>query len=99
MTLPALPADLVYTVTEADYTTVDGYTTEPETRELSGTIVNKGDHKADFVNKRYVNDLTVSNTVTGDGAELDKPFKYTVTFDVQERIKPTIMSIQTAQRA
>lgn len=79
--LPALPADLVYTVTEADYTTVDGYTTEPETRELSGTIVNKGDHKADFVNKRYVNDLTVSNTVTGDGAELDKPFKYTVTFD------------------
>ena len=81
VTLPALPADLVYTVTEADYTTVDGYTTEPETRELSGTIVNKGDHKADFVNKRYVNDLTVSNTVTGDGAELDKPFKYTVTFD------------------
>jgi hypothetical protein len=53
----------------------------PETRELSGTIVNKGDHKADFVNKRYVNNLTVSNTVTGDGAEPDKPFKYTVIFD------------------
>ncbi|RAR44519.1 DUF5979 domain-containing protein [Paenibacillus sp. MDMC362] len=79
--LPALPADLAYAVTEADYTTVDGYTTMPETRELSGTIVNKGDHKADFVNKRYVNNLTVSNTVTGDGAEPDKPFKYTVTFD------------------
>ena len=63
--LPALPADLAYTVTEADYTTVDGYLTMPETRELSGTIVNKGDHKADFVNKRYVNNLTVSNTVTG----------------------------------
>ncbi|ANY76582.1 hypothetical protein BBD41_14735 [Paenibacillus ihbetae] len=78
---PALPADLVYTVTEADYTTVDGYTTMPETRELSGTIVNKGDHKADFVNKRNVNNLTVSNTVTGDGAEPDKPFKYTMTFD------------------
>ncbi|MCM3262100.1 SpaA isopeptide-forming pilin-related protein [Paenibacillus lautus] len=79
--LPALPADLAYTVTEADYTTVDGYMTMPETRELSGTIVNKGDHKADFVNKRYVNNLTVSNTVTGDGAEPDKPFKYTVIFD------------------
>ncbi|WP_339220704.1 carboxypeptidase regulatory-like domain-containing protein [Paenibacillus sp. FSL W7-1332] len=79
--LPALPADLVYTVTEADYTTVDGYTTIPEKRELSGSIVNKGDHKADFVNNRNVSNLTVSNTVTGDGAELDKPFKYTVTFD------------------
>ncbi|CAH1197217.1 carboxypeptidase regulatory-like domain-containing protein [Paenibacillus sp. JJ-223] len=78
---PTLPAGLVYTVTEADYTTVDGYTTEPETRELSGKIENKGDHKADFVNKRYVYNLTVSNTVTGDGAESDKPFKYTVTFD------------------
>ncbi|GAA0351300.1 DUF7601 domain-containing protein [Bacillus horti] len=80
MTLPALPADLGYTVTQKDYTP-DSYTTMPVTRELSGTIVNKGDHKADFVNERYVNDLTVSNTVTGDGAESDKPFKYTVTFD------------------
>nr|WP_307541018.1 DUF5979 domain-containing protein [Paenibacillus sp. W4I10] len=81
VTIPALPAGLVYTVTEGDYTTADGYTTMPETRELSGTIVDKGDHKADFINKRYVNNLTVSNTVTGDGAEPDKPFKYTVTFD------------------
>ncbi|MFD3262212.1 carboxypeptidase regulatory-like domain-containing protein [Paenibacillus lentus] len=81
VTLPALPKDLVYTVTEADYTTVDGYTTTPETRELFGTIENNGDHKADFVNERFVSDLTVSNTVTGDGAEPDKPFQYTVTFD------------------
>ncbi|MBW5448974.1 hypothetical protein GE107_23325 [Cohnella sp. CFH 77786] len=81
VTLPALPVNLIYTVTEGDYTTVDGYTTMPETRKLSGTIVNKGDHKADFVNKRNVSNLTVSNTVTGDGAEPDKPFKYTVTFD------------------
>lgn len=77
---PALPADLVYTVTQTDYT-ADGYTTDPENKLYSGTVEHKGDHKADFVNKRYVNDLTVSNTVTGDGAELDKPFKYTVTFD------------------
>ncbi|MGG3308694.1 carboxypeptidase regulatory-like domain-containing protein [Paenibacillus lautus] len=77
---PALPADLGYTVIQTDYTP-DGYTTMPETRELFGTIENKGDHMADFVNKRYVNDLTISNTVTGDGAELDRPFKYTVTFD------------------
>ncbi|WP_397328546.1 DUF7601 domain-containing protein [Paenibacillus arenilitoris] len=81
VTLPALPANMVYTVTEDDYTTIDGYTTTPGTRELSGTIVNKGDHKADFVNQRYVSNLTISNTVTGDGDEPDKPFKYTVTFD------------------
>ncbi|WP_372631005.1 DUF5979 domain-containing protein [Cohnella sp.] len=80
MTLPALPAGLVYTVTQTDYTP-DGYTTEPGTRERYGAIEYKGDHKADFINKRYVNNLVVRNTVTGDGAESDKLFEYTVTFD------------------
>ncbi len=77
---PALPAGLTYTVTQADYTP-DAYITEPGTRELSGAIENTKVHQADYVNKRYVNNLTVSNTVTGDGSELGKPFKYTVTFD------------------
>ncbi|PQP84156.1 hypothetical protein C0Q44_06050 [Paenibacillus sp. PCH8] len=81
VTLSALPADLVYSVTEADYTTVDGYTTTPETRELSGTIMNKGDHKADFVNERTVNKLTVSNTVMGNGGDKTKEFEYTVIFE------------------
>ncbi|NUU77386.1 DUF7601 domain-containing protein [Paenibacillus xylanilyticus] len=81
VTLPALPADLVYTVTEADYTTVDGYTTTPETRELTDTIVNKGDHKADFVNERNVNKLTVSNRVMGNGGDKTKEFEYTVIFE------------------
>ncbi len=81
VTLPILPADLVYTVTEADYTTVDGYITTPETRELSGTIVNKGDHKADFINERTVNKLTVSNTVMGNGGDKTKVFEYTVVFE------------------
>lgn len=81
VTLSALPAGLVYTVTEADYTTVDGYTTNPETRELTGTIVNKGDHKADFVNERTVNKLTVSNTVMGNGGDKTKDFEYTVIFE------------------
>ncbi|WP_046232674.1 SpaA isopeptide-forming pilin-related protein [Paenibacillus algorifonticola] len=81
VTFPVLPADLVYTVTEADYTTVDGYTTTPETRELSGTIVNKGDHKADFINERTVNKLTVSNTVMGNGGDKTKEFEYTVLFE------------------
>ncbi|SEL18881.1 hypothetical protein SAMN04488688_10393 [Paenibacillus sp. cl141a] len=81
VTLPTLPADLVYTVTEADYTTVDGYITTPGTRELSGTIENKGDHKADFINERTVNKLTVSNTVMGNGGDKTKAFEYTVTFE------------------
>ncbi|MCM3173618.1 carboxypeptidase regulatory-like domain-containing protein [Paenibacillus sp. MER 99-2] len=78
VTLAALPADLVYTVTEADYTTSDGYTTTPETREYSGTVVNKGDHKADFINERIVNKLTISNTVMGNGGDPTKEFEYTV---------------------
>jgi LPXTG-motif cell wall-anchored protein len=80
-TLPMLPANLVYTVTEADYTTVDGYTTKPETRELSGTIVFKGDHKADFINERIVSKLTISNTVMGNGADKTKEFEYTISFE------------------
>ncbi|MDP4096394.1 carboxypeptidase regulatory-like domain-containing protein [Paenibacillus sp. P96] len=81
VTLPILPANLVYTVTEGDYTTVDGYTTKPETRELSGTIVFKGDHKADFINERVVSKLTISNTVMGNGADKTKEFEYTVSFE------------------
>lgn len=81
VTLPTLPAGMTYTVTETDYTTVDGYTTNPETRELTGTIENKGDHKADFVNERTVNRLTVSNTVMGNGGDKTKDFEYTVIFE------------------
>ncbi|GIO63256.1 hypothetical protein J43TS9_48300 [Paenibacillus cineris] len=81
MTLPALPAGLVYTVTEGDYTTVDGYTTKPESREWSDTIVNKGDHKADFINERIVNKLTISNTVMGNGGDKTKEFEYTFSFE------------------
>nr|WP_154960262.1 carboxypeptidase regulatory-like domain-containing protein [Paenibacillus xylanexedens] len=79
--LPALPANLVYTVTEDDYTTVDGYTTTPDTRELSGSIVNKGDHKADFINERIVNKLTISNTVMGNGGDKTKEFEYIIRFE------------------
>ncbi|MBU5349626.1 LPS biosynthesis protein [Paenibacillus lautus] len=81
VTFPTLPADLVYTVTEADYTTVDGYTTVPGTRELSDKVVYEGDHKADFVNKRYVSNLTVSNTVMGNGGDKTKAFEYTILFE------------------
>ncbi|KQY79852.1 hypothetical protein ASD24_18055 [Paenibacillus sp. Root52] len=80
VTLAALPADLMYTVTEADYTTIDGYTTTPETREYSGTIVNKGDHKADFINERTVISLLIINTVKGKADDKQKPFTYTITF-------------------
>ncbi|RED33416.1 carboxypeptidase regulatory-like domain-containing protein [Paenibacillus sp. VMFN-D1] len=78
---PALPANLVYTVTEGDYTTADGYTTEPQTRVWSGKIADKGDHKADFLNERTVNKLTISNTVIGNGGDKTKEFEYTVSFE------------------
>lgn len=80
VSLPALPVDLVYTVTEDDYTTVDGYTTEPELREWSDTIEDKGDHQAHFVNERIVSNLTISNTVMGNGGEKTKEFEYTISF-------------------
>lgn len=90
VTFPTLPADLVYTVNEADYTSVDGYTTIPGTRELSGSIVNKGDHKADFINERTVNKLTISNTVMGNGSDKTKEFEYTVNFEDTGKRKVTL---------
>ncbi|MNO43796.1 Pilin precursor [compost metagenome] len=80
VTLPTLPAGLGYTVTQTDYTP-DGYITMPKTRELSDTIVNKGDYKADFINERIVNKLTVSNTVMGNGGDKMKEFEYIVSFE------------------
>ncbi|HEY4390952.1 MAG TPA: SpaA isopeptide-forming pilin-related protein, partial [Paenibacillus sp.] len=78
--LPALPADLIYTVTQTDYT-ADGYTTDPGNKLYSSAVENKGDHKAAFINKRVVNKLTISNTVMGNGGEKTKDFEYIVTFD------------------
>ncbi|WP_270172346.1 DUF7601 domain-containing protein [Paenibacillus sp. SYP-B4298] len=81
VTLPALPEGLVYAVTQAEYTIIDGYTTTPETREYSGSIEYKGDHKADFINERMVAKLTISNKVMGNGGNKTRDFEYTVSFE------------------
>ncbi|TCZ72148.1 hypothetical protein E0485_22395, partial [Paenibacillus albiflavus] len=79
--IPRLPKDLVYTVTEADYTAPDGYATEPGSRSYTNKIVGNGDHKASFGNTRMVyGNLLVGNTVTGSGGDKNKEFDYKVTF-------------------
>ncbi|MFB9274833.1 DUF7601 domain-containing protein [Cohnella cellulosilytica] len=79
--LPALPAGLVYTVTQTDYTVDGGYTTSPTSRTYSGTVENNGDYKADFINERTVNKLTITNTVMGNGGDTTKEFEYTIVFE------------------
>ncbi|BFH66711.1 hypothetical protein J27TS7_38960 [Paenibacillus dendritiformis] len=78
--IPKLPKDLVYTVTENDYSAV-GYSTDPAKGIHTGTIVGNGDHKAPFVNTRMVyGRLLIGNTVTGNGGDKHKEFTYKVNF-------------------
>ncbi|GIO43834.1 DUF7601 domain-containing protein [Paenibacillus apis] len=78
--IPRLLKDLVYTVTEADYT-ADGYTTNWPDRQTTGTIAEGGDHKAEIVNTRMVyGGLLIGETVEGTGADKGKNFTFTVEF-------------------
>ena len=79
LVIPMLLKDLIYTVTETDYS-AEEYTTEPANRIYTDTIIGNGDHKADFVNKRTVyGGLLIDNTVTGSGGDKTKDFDYAVT--------------------
>jgi len=80
LVIPKLIEGLTYKVTQNGYT-VDNYITTPNTYLYEGTIDKNGDHKADFVNDRTVNKLTINNTVMGNGGDKTKEFKYTVTFE------------------
>lgn len=76
--LPVLPVGLTYIVTQQDYSAED-YTTDPTGLVYTGTIENKGDHKADFVNTRILlGSLLIGNTVKGNGADTEKEFAYTI---------------------
>ncbi len=78
--LPRLLENLVYTVTETDYTP-DGYTTNPANWTFTGTIAKNGNHKADFVNTRLLAGvLLIGNTVEGNGGDKEKEFVFTVNF-------------------
>ncbi|MEK8130815.1 DUF5979 domain-containing protein, partial [Paenibacillus filicis] len=78
---PKLPKGLTYTVIETDYT-ADGYTTNWPDRTHTDTISEDGVHQAEFVNTRLLfGGLLIGQTVEGSGADKDKAFVFTVTFD------------------
>jgi len=80
ITIKELPVDLVYTVTEADYSTED-YFVNPATRVCTGNIT-EGRNQARFINTRTIlGGLLISNEVKGNGGERDKEFEFTVTFN------------------
>lgn len=77
-----LPVGLGYTVLETDYSG-DGYTATVE--KAQGYIIRQGS-EVKFNNNRSeeapeTGALTVSKAVTGDGAETNKEFQFTITFD------------------
>ncbi len=77
-----LPKDLIVTVTE-DAVDATGYTIEPTTAVITKTIIANDTVLAPFKNTKPlppVGDIRISNTVTGTGVDLNKPFTYTVTF-------------------
>lgn len=78
-----LPVGLNYTVTEDDYKN-DGYFTEVNgvvnKRSATDAIVLSG-NPASFVNRMYDTELIISKTVSGQQADPDKPFNFTVKFD------------------
>jgi hypothetical protein len=77
-----IPAGVTYTVTEDDYT-AEHYTAAPG--EYSGTVIN-GETALPFVNvydetpEGKTGSLTISKTVTGDDADENREFSFTVTF-------------------
>jgi hypothetical protein len=84
--IQGLPRDTDYTVTEADYTE-SGYITVSTGDQ--GTIEADAVQTASFTNTKnavppvevLTGDLTISKTVSGNGADIKKKFEFTVTFD------------------
>lgn len=79
-----LPNGITYEVTEADYT-ADGYVTTSE--GAAGTITGGKTVTAAFTNTRNVTpqhgSLTVKKTVTGDLADKEQYYNFTITFDAE----------------
>lgn len=84
--IQGLPKGMNYTVTEADYTE-NGYLTA--STGAQGTIEADGLQTASFINTKNevppvevrTGNLTISKTVSGNGADMEKKFEFTVTFD------------------
>ena len=84
--IEGLPNGVGYTITESDYSG-DGYVTTVSgttgtNREVSGVISEAESFVAAFTNtKDTYGKLTVSKTVAGNEADLEKEFSFTVTLD------------------
>uniref|UniRef100_UPI000D2F7F97 DUF7601 domain-containing protein n=1 Tax=Metasolibacillus meyeri TaxID=1071052 RepID=UPI000D2F7F97 len=80
ITISNLPVGVTYTVQQTDYTSED-YETTPEDFTLTGDIEESQTAEAKFINhKDAAGGLLVSNTVTGNGSDMNKDFEYTVIF-------------------
>lgn len=80
ITITGLPAGATYHVTE-ETASAQGYSVE--SAGSSGTISSSQDRTAAFTNSKLpisTGSLSISKTVTGEGADLTKKFTFTVTF-------------------
>ncbi|WMI80005.1 DUF7601 domain-containing protein [Anaerotignum sp. MB30-C6] len=89
ITIMKLPKGISYTVSEADYSSEDYSTTSTGEK---GTILADSPQTASFVNGKNkkptgggsgggsTGELTISKTVVGAGKDMDKKFKFNVTF-------------------
>lgn len=81
ITIYNLPAGTNYTVSEEDYTK-DGYDAPVYTGNQTGTIEADTELSVSVTNSKTLpGTLTISKTVTGEGAERKKEFNFHVTFD------------------
>ena len=77
LTAKGIPADIGYTVTESDF---DDY--EVSSENAKGVIEKNTTAVASFINvKDPRGSLTISNNVTGNAADTDKEFTFTITLD------------------
>lgn len=76
-----MPKDLVVTIVE-DAVVAGDYVVDPASKEIVKTIIANDTVLAPFINTKElpVGNVQISNTVSGTGADLNKPFTYTVTF-------------------
>lgn len=79
MTILDIPKETVYEVSEKDYTP-DGYITTIS-GDAKGKVVADTVKQIYFTNTRSVGQLSISKSVTGNGADKTRRFKFTVGFD------------------
>ncbi|MGE6229964.1 DUF7601 domain-containing protein [Paenibacillus chitinolyticus] len=81
ITIKDIPDSITYTVVQKGYTD-ESYATDPENLMRTGSIVADETAEARFVNSKYLpGKLTIGQTVAGNGADKNKAFEFTVTFE------------------